>query len=91
MGRPRLRGAAISLLRPQRTNRDAWWALTEAAARIRILSCSTFEGILVCRGATDAFVDGCGDVHRYVDLVAAQVLRRPPVRWWVTCEAGRST
>jgi myo-inositol-1(or 4)-monophosphatase len=72
-GRRVLQGAAISLLRPQRANREAWWALTEAAARIRILSCSTFEGILVCRGATDAFVDAGGDVHRYVDLVAAQV------------------
>lgn len=72
-GRRELRGAAVSLLRPQRANRDAWWALADAAARIRVLSCSTFEGMLVCRGATDAFVDAGGDVHRYVDLVAAQV------------------
>jgi myo-inositol-1(or 4)-monophosphatase len=72
-GRTILKGAAISLLRPQRANREAWWAITEAAARIRILSCSTFESILVCQGATDAFVDAGGDVHRYVDLVAAQV------------------
>lgn len=72
-GRRELPGAAVSLLRPQRANRDAWWALAEAAARIRVLSCSTFEGLLVCRGATDAFVDAGGDVHRYVDLVAAQL------------------
>lgn len=72
-GRTSLGGAAVSLLRPQRANRDAWWAVTEAAARIRIFSCSTFEAMLVCRGAIDAFVDAGGDVHRYVDLVAAQV------------------
>jgi myo-inositol-1(or 4)-monophosphatase len=72
-GRTSLKGAAVSLLRPQRANREAWWAITEAAARIRILSCSTFESILVCQAATDAFVDAGGDVHRYVDLVAAQV------------------
>jgi myo-inositol-1(or 4)-monophosphatase len=72
-GRLSLKGAAVSLLRPQRANREIWWAVTEAAARVRILSCSTFESILVCQGATDAFVDAGGDVHRYVDLVAAQV------------------
>lgn len=72
-GRRELPGAAVSLLRPQRASRDAWWALAETAARIRVLSCSTFEGLLVCRGATDAFVDAGGDVHRYVDLVAAQL------------------
>jgi myo-inositol-1(or 4)-monophosphatase len=72
-GRTQLRGAAISLLRPQRAKHAAWWAVTDAAARIRILSCSTFEALLVCQGAIDAFVDAGGDVHRYVDLVAAQV------------------
>lgn len=72
-GRTSLDGAAVSLLRPQRANREVWWAITERAARIRILSCSTLEGLLVCQGATDAFVDAGGDVHRYVDLVAAQV------------------
>ncbi|MBO0693550.1 MAG: hypothetical protein J2P58_11680 [Acidimicrobiaceae bacterium] len=72
-GRTSLDGAAVSLLRPQRAERDAWWAVTEPAGRIRILSCSTFESMLVCQGATDAFVDAGGDVHRYVDLVAAQV------------------
>ena len=72
-GRTTLDGAAISLLRPQRANRETWWAITERAARIRILSCSTLEGLLVCQGATDAFVDAGGDVHRYVDLVASQV------------------
>lgn len=72
-GRTTLDGAAISLLRPQRANRETWWAITERAARIRILSCSTLEGLLVCQGAIDAFVDAGGDVHRYVDLVASQV------------------
>ena len=72
-GRRRLRGAAVSLLRPQRTTKEAWWAVSEPAGRIRIFSCSTFEAVLVCRGASDAFVDAGGDVHRYVDLVAAQL------------------
>jgi myo-inositol-1(or 4)-monophosphatase len=75
-GRTALAGAAVSLLRPQKADRNVWWAITEQAARIRILSCSTLEGVLVCRGATDAFVDAGGDVHRYVDLVAAQLYAR---------------
>lgn len=72
-GRTALPGAAVSLLRPQRADHHAWWALAETAAGVRILSCSTFEGLLVCQGATDAFVDAGGDVHRYVDLVATQI------------------
>ena len=72
-GRRRLDGAAVSLLRPQAANRSAWGEVAERAGRVRILSCSTFEAILVCTGATDAFADLGGDVHRYVDLVAAQL------------------
>jgi myo-inositol-1(or 4)-monophosphatase len=72
-GRCELTGAAISLLRPQVANRPAWYRIAERAARVRILSCSTLEAILVCTGATDAFIDAGGDVHRYVDLVAAQL------------------
>lgn len=69
----RLGAAAISLLRPKPATWDAWRAVAERAGRIRVLSCSTFEGILVCTGAIDAFADPGGDVHRYVDLVAAQL------------------
>jgi myo-inositol-1(or 4)-monophosphatase len=72
-GRTALDGAAISLLRPQRATWRAWQRIGERAARVRILSCSTLEGILACTGATDAFADPGGDVHRYVDLAAAVV------------------
>jgi myo-inositol-1(or 4)-monophosphatase len=72
-GRTTLDGAAISLLRPQRVTWRAWQRIGERTARVRILSCSTLEGILTCTGATDAFADPGGDVHRYVDLAAAVV------------------
>lgn len=69
-----LDGAAVSLLRPHPRNRDAWWRVVERAARVRILSCSALEAVLVADGATDAFADAGSDTHRYVDLVAALVL-----------------
>jgi myo-inositol-1(or 4)-monophosphatase len=72
-GRASLDGAAISLLRPQRSNWAAWQVIAQRSARVRILSCSTFEAVLACTGCIDAFADAGGDVHRYVDLVAAQV------------------
>jgi myo-inositol-1(or 4)-monophosphatase len=72
-GRTALDGAAISLLRPQQANWAAWQVIAQRAARLRILSCSTLEGILACTGSIDAFADAGADVHRYVDLVAAQV------------------
>lgn len=50
--------------------------IARRAARVRILSCSTFEAILACTGAIDAFADAGGDVHRYVDLVAAILYAR---------------
>jgi myo-inositol-1(or 4)-monophosphatase len=72
-GRTSLTGAAVSLLRPQPANWAAWQVIAQRSARLRILSCSTLEAILVCVGSVDAFADAGGDVHRYVDLVAAQV------------------
>jgi myo-inositol-1(or 4)-monophosphatase len=75
-GRRRLQGAAVSLLRPQPASRTAWYRISEQASRVRVLSCSTLEAVLVCTGATDAFVDAGADVHRYVDLVAAVVYAR---------------
>jgi myo-inositol-1(or 4)-monophosphatase len=72
-GRTTLDGSAISLLRPQRANWAAWQVIAQRSARLRILSCSTLEAILACTGSIDAFADAGGDVHRYVDLVAAQV------------------
>jgi myo-inositol-1(or 4)-monophosphatase len=72
-GRTSLDGAAVSLLRPQRANWAAWQLIAQRTARLRILSCSTLEAILACTGCIDAFADAGGDVHRYMDLVAAQV------------------
>jgi myo-inositol-1(or 4)-monophosphatase len=74
--RTSLDGAAISLLRPQPANWAAWQVIAERSARLRILSCSTLEAILVCTGSIDAFADAGADVHRYVDLVAALVYAR---------------
>lgn len=73
-GRTNLDGAAVSLLRPHPHTRDAWWRVTERAARIRILSCSTIEAALVIQGSTDAFADAGSDTHRLVDIAAAAVL-----------------
>ncbi|MGE0879095.1 MAG: inositol monophosphatase family protein [Acidimicrobiia bacterium] len=75
-GRTSLDGAAVSLLRPHPhhpTAAAAWWRIAERAARIRILSCSTIEAVLVADGATDAFADAGTDTHRLVDLAPALV------------------
>ena len=73
-GHTTLTGAAVSLLRPHARNRDAWWRVTERASRIRILSSTCLEAMLVLQGSTDAFADAGSDTHRLVDLIAAAVL-----------------
>lgn len=72
-GRTALDGAAVSLLRPHARNADAWWRVWRRAARVRILSTSCLEAMLVAQGATDAFADAGSDTHRIVDLAAALV------------------
>ncbi|MCQ8187080.1 inositol monophosphatase family protein [Streptomyces rugosispiralis] len=72
-GRTELDGAAVSLLRPQPHIADAWWRVATRAARIRILSTSCLEAVLVAEGSTDAFADAGSDTHRIVDLAAAMV------------------
>ncbi len=72
-GRTELDGAAVSLLRPQARIADAWWRVATRAARIRILSTSCLEAVLVAEGSTDAFADAGSDTHRIVDLAAAMV------------------
>ncbi|GAA2777800.1 inositol monophosphatase family protein [Saccharopolyspora taberi] len=72
-GRGELDGAAVSLLRPHPRNREAWWRVTSRAARVRILSTSCLEAMLVAEGSTDAFADAGSDTHRIVDLAAAMV------------------
>lgn len=77
-GRRRLDGAAVSLLRPKRGDRGssarAWWALADRAARVRILSSTCLEAMLVAQGSVDVFADPGSDTHRIVDLAAAMVL-----------------
>lgn len=77
-GRTHLDGAAVSLLRPKWGERGssarAWWAVWQRAARVRILSTSCLEAMLVAQGAIDAFADPGSDTHRIVDLAAAMVL-----------------
>ncbi|MFE5813335.1 inositol monophosphatase family protein [Streptomyces sp. NPDC056479] len=72
-GRTELDGAAVSLLRPQPHIADAWWRVATRAARIRILSTSCLEAVLVAEGSTDAFADAGSDTHRIVDLAAAML------------------
>ncbi|WP_349345435.1 inositol monophosphatase family protein [Streptomyces rapamycinicus] len=72
-GRTELDGAAVSLLRPQPQIADAWWRVATRAARIRILSTSCLEAVLVTEKSTDAFADAGSDTHRIVDLAAAMV------------------
>ncbi|MEU7058138.1 inositol monophosphatase family protein [Streptomyces sp. NPDC046197] len=72
-GRTELDGAAVSLLRPQPHIADAWWRVATRASRIRILSTSCLEAMLVAEGSTDAFADAGSDTHRIVDLAAAMV------------------
>lgn len=72
-GRRQLDGAAVSLLRPQPHVADSWWRVATRAARIRILSTSCLEAMLVAEGSTDAFADAGSDTHRIMDLAAAMV------------------
>jgi len=71
-----LERAAVSMLRPKGANREPWWRVAERAARIRILSCSALETVLVCTGATDAFVDAGSETHRIMDLAPGVALAR---------------
>ncbi|REE75735.1 D-fructose 1,6-bisphosphatase [Rhodococcus wratislaviensis] len=66
--------AAVSMLRPHQRNWDAWTRVAQTATRIRILSCSTLDAVLVATGAVDAFVDAGSDTHRLMDIAAAVVL-----------------
>lgn len=66
--------AAVSLLRPHTANVEAWNRVAAQAKRVRILGCSTLDGVLVATGASDAFVDANSDTHRIMDIAAAAVL-----------------
>lgn len=77
-GRTALTGSALGLLRPKTGPRGdstpAWLRLTAEAERVRILSTSCLEAMLVGLGSIDAFADPGSDTHRLVDLVAAMVV-----------------
>ncbi|WP_375002108.1 inositol monophosphatase family protein [Aeromicrobium sp. CTD01-1L150] len=77
-GTTRLDGAAVDLLRPKRhaggDSTDAWLRVAGRAGRIRVLSTTCLEAMLVAEGAIDAFADPGSDTHRIVDLAAAMLL-----------------
>lgn len=87
-----LAGSALSLLRPKvgplGDSTPAWHELCERSARVRILSTSCLEAMLVADGSVDAFADPGSDTHRIVDLVAAMVLV-PEAGGWVQDAFGR--
>lgn len=91
-GRTALRGSALSMLRPKLgplgDSTPAWLDLCGQAGRIRVLSTSCLEAMLVADGAIDAFADPGSDTHRIVDLVAAMVLV-PAAGGWVQDAFGR--
>lgn len=74
-GRSALQGAAVDMLRPKAhaggNSIDAWVRVSERAGRVRILSSSCLEAMLVAEGAIDAFCDPGSRTHRIVDLAAA--------------------
>lgn len=72
-GRRELDGAAVSLLRPHGHDEAAWLRIARRARRVRILSSSCIEAMLVAEGSTDAFADTGSDTHRIMDLAAAMV------------------
>ena len=80
-GRTDLTTAALGLLRPKvgdfGDTTDAWVALMRASSRVRILSTSCLEAMLVARGSIDAFADPGSDTHRLVDLYAAALFIPP--------------
>lgn len=88
-GRQALAGSALSLLRPKTGPRGdsspTWLELTNRAGRVRILSTSCLEAMLVADGATDAFADAGSDTHRIVDLAAAMVF--VPAAGGYVCDA----
>lgn len=88
-GARRLAGQALSLLRPKHGARgdtaETWMALCRRAGRVRILSSSCLEAMLVATGAVDAFADPGSDTHRLVDLAAAMVIM--PIAGGHVCDA----
>lgn len=76
-GTDSLAASAVGLLRPKRhpggDSAAAWWRVSEASSRVRILSSSCLEAMLVAEGSTDAFLDPGSQTHRLMDLAAAML------------------
>ncbi|MFC5290611.1 inositol monophosphatase family protein [Actinokineospora guangxiensis] len=72
-GRTSLDGATVNLLRPRRSNRDAWLRVLDRAGRLRVLGTTCLETVLVAEGSVDAFADAGSDTLRICDLAAAIV------------------
>lgn len=73
-GQTQLSDAAVSLLRPHDQNRMAWNNVATASSRVRVIGCSTLDGVFVATGRVDAFADVASDTHRLMDIAAAQVM-----------------
>lgn len=88
-GATTLAGSALSMLRPKDGplgNTMALWShLADRADRVRILSSSCLEAMLVADGSIDAFVDPGSETHRLVDLYAAAIF--VPAAGGAVCDA----
>lgn len=71
-------GSAIDMLRPKRhaggDSTAAWLRVADQAARVRVLSSTCLEAMLVAAGSIDAFADPGSESHRLVDIAAASLL-----------------
>ncbi|MBB5906232.1 inositol monophosphatase family protein [Actinoalloteichus hymeniacidonis] len=72
-GRTELDGAAVSLLRPKPNTVEVWQRVALRAGRVRVLSTTCLEAVLVAEGSIDAFADVGSRAHRIMDLAAAMV------------------
>lgn len=72
-GRTGLKGASMCMMRPKQGTEDAWARVANQVERVRILSTTCLETMLVAEGSVDAFADPGSDTHRLMDLIAALV------------------
>ncbi|MBB5924165.1 myo-inositol-1(or 4)-monophosphatase [Actinoalloteichus hoggarensis] len=73
-GRTSLTGAEVCLLRPRPETVRTWQRVALRAGRVRVLSTTCLEAVLVAEGSIDAFADVGAGVHRIMDLAAAMVI-----------------
>lgn len=72
-----LGAAAVDMLRPKvhagGDSTAAWVRVSRAVSRVRVLSTTCLEAMLVAEGSIDGFLDPGSDTHRIVDLAAAML------------------